>query len=104
VLKFSKTGSFLQSRMSKYLFDYRTVMSVDLVSEMLSRNLYYNRFFPLITGAVLAGIAEDGLFYFDYLFYFHNFIYRNWRRVQLRSSRLYRTSTVQRIRHSIVND
>jgi len=50
----------LHSRMAKYAFDYRTPMSVDLCSEMLARNLYYNRFFPLYTGVVLAGIAEDG--------------------------------------------
>jgi 20S proteasome alpha/beta subunit len=52
----------LQSRMAKYEFSYRTPMSVDLCSEMLARNLYYNRFFPLYTGVVLAGVTEDGEF------------------------------------------
>ena len=35
-------------------------MTVDLCSEMLSRNLYYKRFFPYYTGAVLAGVDEKG--------------------------------------------
>ncbi|KJH49421.1 peptidase, T1 family [Dictyocaulus viviparus] len=50
----------LQSRLHKYRFDYRTDMSVDLMAELLSRNLYYRRFFPYYTGAILAGIDEDG--------------------------------------------
>ena len=49
-------------RMAKYHFNYRTEMSLDLLSEMLARNLYYNRFFPLYTGAILAGLCEDGGF------------------------------------------
>jgi len=50
----------LESRLHKYRFDYRTEMTVDLCSEMLSRNLYYKRFFPYYTGAVLAGVDEKG--------------------------------------------
>ncbi|CAD6188271.1 unnamed protein product [Caenorhabditis auriculariae] len=50
----------LQSRLHKYRFDYRSDMSVDLCAELLSRNLYYRRFFPYYTGAVLAGIDEHG--------------------------------------------
>uniref|UniRef100_A0A0K0DG09 Proteasome subunit beta n=1 Tax=Angiostrongylus cantonensis TaxID=6313 RepID=A0A0K0DG09_ANGCA len=34
----------LQARLHKYRFDYRTDMSVDLMAELLSRNLYYRRF------------------------------------------------------------
>ncbi|VDM65583.1 unnamed protein product [Strongylus vulgaris] len=50
----------LQARLHKYRFDYRTDMSVDLMAELLSRNLYYRRFFPYYTGAILAGIDENG--------------------------------------------
>ncbi|KAF1761530.1 hypothetical protein GCK72_009786 [Caenorhabditis remanei] len=50
----------LQSRLHKYRFDYRADMSVDLCAELLSRNLYYRRFFPYYTGAILAGIDENG--------------------------------------------
>uniref|UniRef100_A0AC34FZL1 Uncharacterized protein n=1 Tax=Panagrolaimus sp. ES5 TaxID=591445 RepID=A0AC34FZL1_9BILA len=35
-------------------------MTVDLCAELLSRNLYYRRFFPYYTGALLAGVDEDG--------------------------------------------
>ncbi|PIO58211.1 hypothetical protein TELCIR_20359, partial [Teladorsagia circumcincta] len=48
------------SRLHKYRFDYRTDMSVDLMAELLARNLYYRRFFPYYTGAILAGIDENG--------------------------------------------
>ncbi|KAE9553454.1 hypothetical protein FO519_003326 [Halicephalobus sp. NKZ332] len=50
----------LQSRLHKYRFDYRCDMTVDLCAELLARNLYYRRFFPYYTGAILAGIDEDG--------------------------------------------
>ncbi|VDM51818.1 unnamed protein product [Angiostrongylus costaricensis] len=50
----------LQARLHKYRFDYRTDMSVDLMAELLSRNLYYRRFFPYYTGSILAGIDENG--------------------------------------------
>ncbi|CAI4226024.1 unnamed protein product [Auanema sp. JU1783] len=50
----------LQSRLHKFRFDYRADMTVDLGSELLSRNLYYKRFFPYYTGAILAGIDEKG--------------------------------------------
>ncbi|RCN43484.1 peptidase, T1 family, partial [Ancylostoma caninum] len=50
----------LQSRLHKYRFDYRTDMSCDLMAELLARNLYYRRFFPYYTGAILAGIDENG--------------------------------------------
>ncbi|KAK6047698.1 hypothetical protein COOONC_14798 [Cooperia oncophora] len=49
-----------KSRLHKYRFDYRTDMSVDLMAELLARNLYYRRFFPYYTGAILAGIDENG--------------------------------------------
>lgn len=35
-------------------------MTVDLCSELLARNLYYKRFFPYYTGAILCGIDEKG--------------------------------------------
>ncbi len=41
-------------------------MSVDLCAELLSRTLYYRRFFPYYTGAILAGIDENG-WYFENL-------------------------------------
>uniref|UniRef100_A0A7E4UWF8 Proteasome subunit beta n=1 Tax=Panagrellus redivivus TaxID=6233 RepID=A0A7E4UWF8_PANRE len=50
----------LESRLHKYRFDYRTDMTVDLCAELLARNLYYRRFFPYYTGAILAGVDEDG--------------------------------------------
>ena len=50
----------LEARLHKYRFDYRTDMTVDLCAELLSRNLYYRRFFPYYTGAILAGVDEDG--------------------------------------------
>uniref|UniRef100_A0AC34QNF7 Proteasome subunit beta n=1 Tax=Panagrolaimus sp. JU765 TaxID=591449 RepID=A0AC34QNF7_9BILA len=50
----------LQSRLHKYRFDYRCDMTVDLCAELLARNLYYRRFFPYYTGAILAGVDEDG--------------------------------------------
>ncbi|CAJ0939388.1 unnamed protein product, partial [Mesorhabditis belari] len=50
----------LQSRLHKYRFDYRSEMTVDLCAELLARNLYYRRFFPYLTGAILAGVDENG--------------------------------------------
>ena len=50
----------LHSRMARYSFVYHAEMTADLASEMLARNLYYNRFFPLYTGVVMAGIDEAG--------------------------------------------
>lgn len=50
----------LEARLHKYRFDYRDNMTVDLCAELLSRNLYYRRFFPYYTGAILAGIDENG--------------------------------------------
>ncbi|KAM3727709.1 Proteasome subunit [Dirofilaria immitis] len=50
----------LEARLHKYRFDYRGDMTVDLCAELLSRNLYYRRFFPYYTGAILAGIDENG--------------------------------------------
>ncbi|CAD5233278.1 unnamed protein product [Bursaphelenchus xylophilus] len=50
----------LESRLHKYRFDYRCDMTVDLCSELLARNLYYKRFFPYYTGAILCGIDEKG--------------------------------------------
>ncbi|KAK0404463.1 hypothetical protein QR680_017464 [Steinernema hermaphroditum] len=50
----------LEARLHKYRFDYRCDMTVDLCSELLARNLYYRRFFPYYTGAILAGIDENG--------------------------------------------
>jgi len=50
----------LQTRLHKYKFDYRHDMTVDFCAELLARNLYYKRFFPYYTGAVLCGIDEFG--------------------------------------------
>ncbi|CAJ0576706.1 unnamed protein product, partial [Mesorhabditis spiculigera] len=50
----------LMSRLHKYRFDFGSEMTVDLCSELLSRNLYYRRFFPYYTGAILAGVDENG--------------------------------------------
>ncbi|KAH7708849.1 CRE-PBS-6 protein [Aphelenchoides avenae] len=50
----------LEARLHKYRFDYRCDMTVDLCAEMLARNLYYRRFFPYYTGAILAGVDEEG--------------------------------------------
>uniref|UniRef100_A0A915DV45 Proteasome subunit beta n=1 Tax=Ditylenchus dipsaci TaxID=166011 RepID=A0A915DV45_9BILA len=52
----------LQARLHKYKFDYRHEMTVDFAAELLSRNLYYKRFFRMLyyTGAVLCGIDEFG--------------------------------------------
>uniref|UniRef100_A0A914DS25 Proteasome subunit beta n=1 Tax=Acrobeloides nanus TaxID=290746 RepID=A0A914DS25_9BILA len=50
----------LDSRLHQYRFDYRRDMTVDVCAELLARNLYYRRFFPYYTGAILAGIDEHG--------------------------------------------
>jgi len=50
----------LVGRLHKFRFDYRKDMTVDYVSEMLARTLYYKRFFPYYTGVVLSGIDEHG--------------------------------------------
>ncbi|KAI6192145.1 Proteasome subunit beta [Aphelenchoides bicaudatus] len=50
----------LNSRLHKFRFDYRCDMTVDLCAELLARNLYYKRFFPYYTQAVLCGIDEEG--------------------------------------------
>ncbi|KAF8383223.1 pbs-6 [Pristionchus pacificus] len=50
----------LETHLHKYRFDYRSNMTVDLCAELLARNLYYRRFFPYYTGAILAGIDEHG--------------------------------------------
>lgn len=41
-------------------------MTVDLCAELLSRNLYYRRFFPYYTGAILAGIDENGMDFYNF--------------------------------------
>ncbi|KAI6230326.1 Proteasome subunit beta [Aphelenchoides fujianensis] len=50
----------LDARLHKFRFDYRCDMTVDLCAELLARNLYYKRFFPYYTGAILCGIDEHG--------------------------------------------
>ena len=35
-------------------------MSVDKFAMMLSRVLYYKRFFPYLTGSILAGLNDKG--------------------------------------------
>jgi 20S proteasome subunit beta 6 len=58
----------LNARLHKFRFDYRCDMTVDLCAEMLARNLYYKRFFPYYTQAVLCGIDEDGTYFVYYLY------------------------------------
>ncbi|KAI1722997.1 proteasome subunit domain-containing protein [Ditylenchus destructor] len=50
----------LEYRLHKFRFDYRHDMPVDFCAQMLSRTLYYKRFFPYYTGVVLAGLDEFG--------------------------------------------
>lgn len=50
----------LNARLHKFRFDYRQDMTVDLCAELLARTLYYKRFFPYYTGAILSGIDEFG--------------------------------------------
>jgi 20S proteasome subunit beta 6 len=50
----------MRARIDKYEFQYRAPMTADLVSECFARELYYRRFFPLFTGAVIAGIDSKG--------------------------------------------
>lgn len=49
-------------RLNNYKFAYQHEMSVDKFAVMLSRTLYYKRFFPYLTGAILAGLNDKGLF------------------------------------------
>jgi len=57
VLQFRR---LLEARLHKFRFEHRVDMPVDMCSEMMARNLYYKRFFPYFTGAILAGIDEKG--------------------------------------------
>ncbi|GMR44085.1 hypothetical protein PMAYCL1PPCAC_14280, partial [Pristionchus mayeri] len=50
----------LESHLQKYRFQYRSNMTVDLCAELLARQLYFKRFYPYYTGAILAGIDEHG--------------------------------------------
>lgn len=43
-----------------YRQDHGRSMSVTALSQLLSRTLYYRRFFPLYTFNMVAGIEEDG--------------------------------------------
>lgn len=53
----------LTAKINKFRFDYREDLSVNLCSELLSRTLYYKRFFPYYTGAILLGINDFGLYF-----------------------------------------
>jgi len=50
----------LETRMKVYKFNFHSDMSVDSAAEMLSRNLYYKRFFPFYVANLLAGIDSNG--------------------------------------------
>lgn len=62
ILLYLQLTSFfiIKARLHKYRFDYRGDMTVDLCAELLSRNLYYRRFFPYYTESILSGIDENG--------------------------------------------
>jgi len=52
--------SILKSRMYDYKINHEKEMSTHALSQMLSRTLYYRRFFPYYTFNILAGIDENG--------------------------------------------
>ncbi|KAJ5077965.1 proteasome subunit beta type-1 [Anaeramoeba ignava] len=50
----------LKARLTIYQNQHQKPMSTPAISHLLSRTLYYRRFFPLYTFNVLGGIDEDG--------------------------------------------
>jgi len=50
----------LQARMKIYKFNFHSDMTVNEVAGLLSRTLYYKRFFPYYVGCTLAGITSEG--------------------------------------------
>jgi len=50
----------LHFRLQKFRFNYHRKMTVDMCANMLSRELYYKRFFPYYTRSAICGIDEDG--------------------------------------------
>jgi len=52
--------SVLKAHMQTYELNHGKEMSVRAISQMLSRTLYYRRFFPYYTFNLLAGLTDDG--------------------------------------------
>merc|ERR1712154_198173 len=52
--------SILMARMRMYRLEHGKEMSTHAISEMLSRTLYYRRFFVYYTFNILAGIDDNG--------------------------------------------
>jgi len=52
--------SVLKAHMQTYQLNHGKEMSVRAISQMLSRTLYYRRFFPYYTFNLLAGLTDDG--------------------------------------------
>ncbi|KFD46233.1 hypothetical protein M514_12896 [Trichuris suis] len=50
----------LRTRVKQYLFTYGKHMDVHAAAQLLSRTLYYKRFFPYYTGVLLGGLDSDG--------------------------------------------
>lgn len=57
VLTLSK---LLEARLKMYMHDHNKEMSCNAVAAMLSKVLYYRRFFPYYTYNIIAGLDEEG--------------------------------------------
>ncbi|OUC41425.1 peptidase, T1 family [Trichinella nativa] len=50
----------LRTRIQQYLFTFNEYMDIHAAAQLLSRTLYFRRFFPYYVGAIIGGIDRDG--------------------------------------------
>ncbi|KRX96291.1 Proteasome subunit beta type-1-B [Trichinella pseudospiralis] len=50
----------LRTRIQQYLFTFNEYMDIHAAAQLLSRTLYFKRFFPYYVGAIIGGIDRDG--------------------------------------------